>query len=322
MTASSTAAAPRGARRAAPFRIRPGFGSPLLPDAVPQRRAALRGAAALRQARAPPAREHAGGVDGFAHVLPGCPARRLRVRPRDLGRPRRAPGRRRAPRPAPAAGARPAARHPGGLDAARRGESVGWLLTLLLVLVGLPFFVVSASAPLLQRWLAATSHPAARDPYFLYRASNVGGMVGLLGYPIAMEPSLRLADQGRLWSAGYLALAALIAACAIVRASAWPSSARGRSASGSGSRPCSPAGPPPSARRRPRFTRSARSSASTASRRPRGRSIAFCTGPRSGAQAWDGRRPPETGTYYHPSGPIGQALDALAERGGATIPFS
>ena len=74
---------------------------------------------------------------------------------------------------------------PEGWTPPAEANPVGWLLTLLLVLVGLPFFVISASAPLLQRWLAATSHPAAHDPYFLYRASNVGGMVGLLGYPIA-----------------------------------------------------------------------------------------------------------------------------------------
>src|SRR5262245_21290215 len=39
-----------------------------------------------------------------------------------------------------------------------------WLLALLGVAVGLPFFVISASSPLLQRWFAETRHPAARDP--------------------------------------------------------------------------------------------------------------------------------------------------------------
>ena len=91
-----------------------------------------------------------------------------------------------------------------------------WLLALLLVAVGLPFFVVSASAPLLQRWLAGTDHPAAKDPYLLYRASNLGSMVGLLGYPLAMEPALRLADQGRFWAAGYVALLVLVLACVVV----------------------------------------------------------------------------------------------------------
>src|SRR5437588_8723150 len=47
-------------------------------------------------------------------------------------------------------------------------DPIPWLLSLLLVSVGLPFFAVSASAPLLQQWFAGTTHTAARDPYFLY----------------------------------------------------------------------------------------------------------------------------------------------------------
>lgn len=93
---------------------------------------------------------------------------------------------------------------------------VPWLLGLLAVAVGLPFFVVSTTAPLLQRWLAATDHPAAADPYFLYRASNLGSVLGLLAYPVLVEPSLRLAQQGRLWSGGYVLLVVLVLACATV----------------------------------------------------------------------------------------------------------
>ncbi|MGI9082002.1 MAG: hypothetical protein ACR2FZ_06965, partial [Thermoleophilaceae bacterium] len=90
------------------------------------------------------------------------------------------------------------------------------LLGLMAVAVGLPFFVVSATAPLLQRWLAATAHPRGADPYFLYRASNLGSVLGLLAYPLAVEPSMRLAEQGRLWSAGYGLLVVLVLACAVV----------------------------------------------------------------------------------------------------------
>jgi len=96
------------------------------------------------------------------------------------------------------------------------GNPVPWLLGLLAVAIGLPFFVVSTTAPLLQRWLAATSHPAAADPYFLYRASNLGSVLGLLGYPLVMEPSLRLAEQGRVWSVGYVLFAVLVLACVAV----------------------------------------------------------------------------------------------------------
>ncbi|MDQ3675822.1 MAG: fused MFS/spermidine synthase [Actinomycetota bacterium] len=93
---------------------------------------------------------------------------------------------------------------------------VPWLLGLLAVAVGLPFFVVTTTAPLLQRWLAATDHPAAADPYFLYRASNLGSVLGLLAYPLVVEPNMRLAEQGRLWSVGYGLLVVLVLACAAV----------------------------------------------------------------------------------------------------------
>ena len=71
-----------------------------------------------------------------------------------------------------------------------------WLLGLLAVAVGLPFFAVAATNPLIQRWLAATDHPSAKDPYFLYRASNLGSVIGLLGYPLLVEREFGLANQG------------------------------------------------------------------------------------------------------------------------------
>ena len=83
------------------------------------------------------------------------------------------------------------------------------------VAVGLPFFVVSTTAPLLQRWFSGTGHPAAVDPYFLYGASNVGSMVALLGYPIVVEPNLRFARQGQFWAVGYGVFVVLILACAV-----------------------------------------------------------------------------------------------------------
>ncbi len=88
------------------------------------------------------------------------------------------------------------------------------LLGMLLAGVGLPFFALSASAPLLQRWLASLRHPSARDPYFLYAASNAGSFVGLLSYPILLEPALTLSEQARLWTAGYVALVVVLGACA------------------------------------------------------------------------------------------------------------
>ncbi len=93
---------------------------------------------------------------------------------------------------------------------------IPWLLALLAVSVGLPFFVVSTSAPLLQKWFAATGHASARDPYFLYAASNLGSMLSLFGYPVVVEPFLSLADQGTIWTAGYVALILLTLGCALL----------------------------------------------------------------------------------------------------------
>ncbi|MBV9453126.1 MAG: fused MFS/spermidine synthase, partial [Rubrobacter sp.] len=91
-----------------------------------------------------------------------------------------------------------------------------WLLGLLLVSVGLPFFAVAATNPLIQRWLSETDHPASKDPYFLYVASNLGSVIGLLGYPLLVEPSLRLVNQGAMWSIGYVVLVVLVFASAVV----------------------------------------------------------------------------------------------------------
>jgi hypothetical protein len=88
-----------------------------------------------------------------------------------------------------------------------------WLFAALLLSVGLPFFAVSTSAPLLQRWFARTTHRAARDPYFLYAASNAGSLGALVAYPFVIEPVISLSAQARLWSGGYGALELLTLLC-------------------------------------------------------------------------------------------------------------
>ena len=90
-----------------------------------------------------------------------------------------------------------------------------WLLGALLTLIGLPFFVVSATGPLLQKWFSATPHPAARDPYFLYAASNLGSMAALLAFPALFEPTLDVRRQSWLWAAAYAALVLLTLLCAL-----------------------------------------------------------------------------------------------------------
>jgi hypothetical protein len=111
----------------------------------------------------------------------------------------------------------------GGGPPPASANPVWWLLGTMAVRVGLPFFVVSTSAPLLQRWFATLPLPSARDPYFLYSASNLGSMIALLGYPFVLEPTVGTQRQMWLWSGGYLLLIALTAVCAVfVRAFAGP----------------------------------------------------------------------------------------------------
>ncbi len=79
---------------------------------------------------------------------------------------------------------------------------VPYLLGQLALVSGLPFFAISSAGPLLQGWFARTGHSRAHDPYFLYAASNAGSLIGLLGYPFVIEPSLALDDQREVWLIG------------------------------------------------------------------------------------------------------------------------
>ena len=82
----------------------------------------------------------------------------------------------------------------------------------------LPFAALSASAPLLQSWFAASGHPQARNPYVLYAASNLGSFAALLAYPLAIESLLTLRAQAWIWSVGFAGLAVLVAAAAMMAA--------------------------------------------------------------------------------------------------------
>jgi hypothetical protein len=121
---------------------------------------------------------------------------------------------------------------PAGYPRAGGAESV-WILGALTLSVGAPFFVLAAASPLLQRWLAATAHPSANDPYFLYAGSNAGSLVGLLAYPLLLEPLLPASAQTRLWAAGYAAFVVLTAACAVVALRSRPAAAPADAGTGS-----------------------------------------------------------------------------------------
>jgi len=95
------------------------------------------------------------------------------------------------------------------------GESpTFWQLGLMLTTIGGPFFVLAASAPMIQRWFFETGHPEAHNPYFLYAASNFGSMAALLAYPTLIEPLLSLKQQSISWAYGYGCLILLTIACA------------------------------------------------------------------------------------------------------------
>ena len=111
-------------------------------------------------------------------------------------------------------------------------HAIGWdlgapVLTLLAVLLGtsgLPFFVISSTAPLMQRWYALTGSHSRQDPYFLYAISNAGSMCSLLAYPVIIERFIGLQAQALLWSVGYVVLALLLLVCGILVWRAHPSS--------------------------------------------------------------------------------------------------
>jgi spermidine synthase len=86
------------------------------------------------------------------------------------------------------------------------------ILALLGVTVGLPYFLVSSTSPLVQGWLARRS--GAGLPYRFYALSNVASLVALLAYPVVVEPSLAARTQATIWSALYAGFVLLCGLCA------------------------------------------------------------------------------------------------------------
>ena len=93
-----------------------------------------------------------------------------------------------------------------------------WLLASLAWAVGIPFVLLAAGAPLLQRWFVSKHHLGPRDPYFLYAASNLGSFLALGLFPFVLEPWFALTQQSDLWRFGFLAVTALMAFCVPLRA--------------------------------------------------------------------------------------------------------
>jgi hypothetical protein len=96
-----------------------------------------------------------------------------------------------------------------GLPPPPPGSEAVWVPLLLVLSIGPVFLLVSAQAPLMQRWY--TAHPEAGEPWALYAASNVGSFAGLLAYPLLAEPLLSIRAQSWAWAAGYALLIGLVA---------------------------------------------------------------------------------------------------------------
>jgi hypothetical protein len=100
-------------------------------------------------------------------------------------------------------------------EAGAADHPIAWLLQTMGVSVGLPFVVLASTAPLLQRWYSSLDHQSAKDPYWLYSASNIGSFAALIAFPILFEPTIALGRQTAIWKIGYAIVAALLTACAI-----------------------------------------------------------------------------------------------------------
>lgn len=87
------------------------------------------------------------------------------------------------------------------------GNPTVLILWFLLASVGVPFFLLSSTGPLLQNWFSQRNPNSS--PYRLYSLSNLGSLLGLLSYPFLVEPNLHLRTQAWAWSFAYLIFVAL-----------------------------------------------------------------------------------------------------------------
>jgi len=87
------------------------------------------------------------------------------------------------------------------------------ILALLGSAIGLPFVVLAATSPLLQAWFARLR--PGQSPFWLFALSNAGSLVGLVVYPLVVEPRISVRAQGWLWSAAFAVYAAGVARCAV-----------------------------------------------------------------------------------------------------------
>jgi hypothetical protein len=104
----------------------------------------------------------------------------------------------------------------GALPGHIEGTPTYYLLYLLSIKLTWPLLVLSATSPLLQSWFSKSTDRKARDPYFLYATSNLGSMLALLSYPLAIEKYMGLIRQSELWSSLYFIFGCLLVLLAIL----------------------------------------------------------------------------------------------------------
>jgi spermidine synthase len=93
------------------------------------------------------------------------------------------------------------------------GENPTWrILGLLATTIGLPYFLLSTTSPLLQAWYSRANSGAI--PYRLFALSNFASFLALVSYPPLVEPNLANRSQAIAWSAGYGAFVLVCAAAA------------------------------------------------------------------------------------------------------------
>ncbi|OGA65154.1 MAG: hypothetical protein A3G81_18445 [Betaproteobacteria bacterium RIFCSPLOWO2_12_FULL_65_14] len=93
-------------------------------------------------------------------------------------------------------------------------EPILRILLLLAATIGLPYFLLSSTTPLLQAWYWRRFH--TRVPYRLFALSNFASLLALLGFPVAFEPAFDLASLGWGWSFLFAGFALLCAGTAWV----------------------------------------------------------------------------------------------------------
>ena len=105
---------------------------------------------------------------------------------------------------------------PAGWTPPATGNPAWAQVAMMALAIGAPFAILSATAPLIQRWFSFAR--PGDNPYVLYAFSNAGSFAALIAYPALVEPGFTLSTQRALWSGGYVLLAAAMAAVGFISA--------------------------------------------------------------------------------------------------------